>query len=73
MQLANFSALSESGRYYLEVPGVGRSWNFAIGADVYQRAYYLAMRSYYGQRCGTAVLSLIHILNTNQSSFRAQQ
>ena len=55
VQLANFSALSESGRYYLEVPGVGRSWNFAIGADVYQRAYYLAMRSYYGQRCGTAV------------------
>jgi len=55
VQLANFSALSESGRYYLEVPGVGRSWSFAIGADVYQRAYYLAMRSYYGQRCGTAV------------------
>ena len=55
VQLANFSALSEPGRYYLEVPGVGRSWNFAIGADVYQRAYYLAMRSYYGQRCGTAV------------------
>src|ERR1035438_4227506 len=45
VQLANFSALSEPGRYYLEVPGVGRSWNFAIGADVYQRAYYLAMRS----------------------------
>jgi len=55
VQLADFSALSESGRYYLEVPGVGRSWNFSIGADVYQRVYYLAMRSYYGQRCGTAV------------------
>jgi endoglucanase len=55
VQLADFSALSEPGRYYLEVPGVGRSWNFFIGADVYQRVYYLAMRSYYGQRCGTAV------------------
>jgi len=55
VQLADFSALSEPGRYYLEVPGVGRSWNFSIGADVYQRVYYLAMRSYYGQRCGTAV------------------
>lgn len=55
VQLADFSKLEESGRYYLEVPGVGRSWNFSIGADVYQRAYYLAMRSYYGQRCGTAV------------------
>ncbi|MGO9230449.1 MAG: glycoside hydrolase family 9 protein [Bryobacteraceae bacterium] len=55
VQLADFSPLADSGRYYLEVPGVGRSWNFAIGADVYQRAYYLAMRSFYGQRCGTAV------------------
>jgi len=55
VQIADFSTLSEPGRYYLEVPGVGRSWNFSIGADVYQRAYYLAMRSYYGQRCGTAV------------------
>ena len=55
VQLADFSALAASGRYYLEVPGIGRSWNFSIGADVYRRAYYLAMRSYYGQRCGTAV------------------
>jgi endoglucanase len=55
VQLADFSSLTAPGRYYLEVPGVGRSWNFAIGADVYRRAYYLAMRSFYGQRCGTAV------------------
>jgi endoglucanase len=55
VQVADFSALAESGRYYLDVPGVGRSWNFSIGADAYRRAYYLAMRSYYGQRCGTAV------------------
>ena len=34
---------------------MGRSWEFAIGPDVYGRAWYLAMRSYYGQRCGTAV------------------
>jgi endoglucanase len=55
VQSADFSALHQSGRYYLEVPGVGRSWSFAIDANVYSRAYYLAMRSYYGQRCGTAV------------------
>lgn len=55
VQLADFSKLAGPGRYYLEVPGVGRSWNFSIGIDVYRRAYYLAMRSYYGQRCGTAV------------------
>jgi endoglucanase len=55
VQLADFSALKEPGDYYLDVPGVGRSWKFSIGENVYRRAYYLAMRSYYGQRCGTAV------------------
>jgi len=55
VQYADFTALDEPGRYYLDVPGVGRSWNFSIGAFIYQRAYYLAMRSFYGQRCGIAV------------------
>jgi len=55
VQLADFSAVQAPGDYYLEVPGVGRSWTFSIGDNVYRRAYYLAMRSYYGQRCGTAV------------------
>jgi endoglucanase len=47
--------LTKAGAYYLEVPGVGASWPFRIADDVYARAYYLAMRSFYGQRCGTAV------------------
>ena len=34
---------------------MGRSWNFRIADDVFARAYYLAARSYYGQRCGTAL------------------
>ncbi|MGD0199418.1 MAG: glycoside hydrolase family 9 protein [Bryobacteraceae bacterium] len=55
VQAADFTKLTRRGTYYLEVPGVGRSWDFAIGDDVYARAYYLAMRSFYGQRCGTAV------------------
>jgi len=55
VQTADFSKLAKPGRYYLEVAGVGRSWDFAIGPDVYARVFYLAMRSYYGQRCGTAV------------------
>jgi endoglucanase len=55
LQAADFTGLKESGSYYIDVPGVGRSWTFAIGPDVYARAWYLAMRSYYGQRCGTAV------------------
>jgi len=55
VQAADFSKLTAAGRYYVDVTGVGRSWEFAIGPDVYGRAWYLAMRSYYGQRCGTAV------------------
>jgi endoglucanase len=55
VQAGDFSAFRTAGKYYLEVPGVGRSWEFAIDGNVYGRAFYLAMRSYYGQRCGTAV------------------
>nr|AEF56863.1 putative glycosyl hydrolase [synthetic construct] len=55
VQSADFSRLPRVGKYYLEVPGVGRSWTFSVGPDVYARPWYLAMRSYYGQRCGTAV------------------
>lgn len=55
VQAADFSKLTRAGTYYLDVPGVGRSWEFAIGPDVYTHTWYLAMRSYYGQRCGTAV------------------
>jgi len=55
VRTADFSPLRKSGSYYLEVPGVGRSWEFTIGPNTFRRAYYLAMRSFYGQRCGTAV------------------
>lgn len=55
LQAADFTALNETGRFYLEIPGIGTSWHFAIQPDVFRRVYYLAMRSYYGQRCGTAV------------------
>ena len=55
VQVADFSGLRTSGTYYLEVPGVGRSWTFSIAPEVFSRAYYLAMRAFYGQRCGTAV------------------
>ena len=55
VQVADFTPLRIPGCYYLEVAGAGRSPEFEIGARVYDRALYLAMRSYYGQRCGTAV------------------
>lgn len=55
VRIADFTKVTETGQFYLDVPGVGTSWHFRIAPDVYRRVYYLAMRSYYGQRCGTAV------------------
>ena len=55
VQAADFSEFRKAGTYYVNVPGVGRSWNFALGKNVYEHTYYTAMRGFYGQRCGTAV------------------
>lgn len=55
VQSADFTKLNKPGTYYLEVPGAGRSVEFDVRSGVYDRTFYLAMRSYYGQRCGTAV------------------
>lgn len=55
VEAADFSGLRQPGSYYLEVPGVGRSWTFSVGPDIFSRPYFLAMRAFYGQRCGTAV------------------
>lgn len=55
VQIADFSKLNEPGTYYLDIPGVGQSWTFSIREDVFARTYYLAMRGFYGQRCGIAV------------------
>ncbi|MCL6546264.1 MAG: glycoside hydrolase family 9 protein, partial [Bryobacteraceae bacterium] len=55
VQIADFSGLKRQGRYYIDVPEAGRSWEFTIGPNVYARTFYLAMRAFYGQRCGTAV------------------
>jgi endoglucanase len=55
VQTADFSNFRKAGTYYIEIPGVGRSWNFAIGKNVFEHTYYLAMRGFYGQRCGTVV------------------
>ena len=52
---ADFSSLQEEGEFFITVPGVGYSFPFKITPDVYTDAYYLCMRSYYGQRCGIQV------------------
>ena len=52
VQLVDFSALKEPGRYVLEVPGVGRSAEFRIGRDVWMEPYALVTRGMYLWRCG---------------------
>ena len=39
VQAADFSKLTAAGRYYVDVTGVGRSWEFAIGPDVYDAGH----------------------------------
>ena len=53
--IADFSNVSEKGKFYLDVPGVGRSIDFEIGDKVYDFALYTAMRGFYLWRCGAAV------------------
>jgi endoglucanase len=55
IQVADLSSLDRPGTYVLDVAGVGRSFPFAVGDGAFARPLYLAMRSFYGQRCGTAV------------------
>jgi endoglucanase len=52
---ADFSRLTASGVYQLEVPGVGRSASFTVADDVYNDPFRLAVRAMYLWRCGTAV------------------
>jgi endoglucanase len=55
VRAVDFTALKTPGTYYLDVPGVGASYDFKIGADIFARPFRLAMRSFTGQRCGTSV------------------
>jgi endoglucanase len=53
--IADFSALTAPGKYVLDVPGVGKSYEFEIGEKVYDFAYVTSMRAFYLWRCGCAV------------------
>jgi endoglucanase len=52
---ADFSEVKTEGKFYLDVPGVGRSYDFEIKDNVYDFAFYTVMRGFYLWRCGTAV------------------
>jgi len=55
VRIADFSELGQTGSFYLDVAGVGTSYEFDIAPNVYASVFTVAMRAFYGQRCGTAV------------------
>ena len=55
IRVIDLTEVSKPGRYYLEVPGLGRSFDFHVGSDVFARTLQFSMLFYAGQRCGTAV------------------
>ncbi len=48
----DLSALRTPGHYYLALPGVGRSYEFSVAADVYAVPFATVMSGLYHQRCG---------------------
>jgi len=52
---ADFSDLSAPGRYRVYVVGIGCSYPFEIGRDVWQEPFRVAARGFYHQRSGIAL------------------
>ena len=50
----DFSEFNTPGSYYIQVPGVGRSWDFEISPEVVARSFYVHMRGLFQQRSGIA-------------------
>ena len=50
----DFSNFSKKGKYYICVPGIGRSWSFEISDHAIGRAFYMHVRGLFHQRSGIA-------------------
>ncbi len=48
----DFSALCETGVYYIEAPLLGRSYSFAIEDELYESIFKESCKQYYYSRCG---------------------
>lgn len=48
----DFTALRKPGRYYVAVPGVGRSFDFKVAANAYAEVFQVAATGLVAQRCG---------------------
>ena len=51
----DFTSFKTPGRYYIAVPGTGRSFEFSIASDVYEEAFLTAAYGVFAQRCGIAL------------------
>ena len=51
----DFSAFTKPGLYYVAVPGIGRSFDFAIAEDVYGEAFRTMADGVFARRCGMAL------------------
>ena len=51
----DFTSFKTPGRYYIAVPGAGRSFEFSIASDVYDEAFQTAAYGVFAQRCGVAL------------------
>ena len=51
----DFSSFKTPGRYYIAIPGTGRSFDFSIASDVYDEAFQTAAYGVFAQRCGIAL------------------
>ena len=49
----DFSDFHAEGTYCIQIPGLGRSWPFAVTAGGSGAAFYTMMKGLYTQRCGT--------------------
>ena len=48
----DFSDFNKAGKYYIEVPGIGRSYDFSISDTVYNDVFKTVMKGFYYQRSG---------------------
>ncbi len=55
VRTADFTEVRQPGTYVLEVPGLGRSAPFAVGAAVWDEPFRLVTRAMYLWRCGVPV------------------
>lgn len=55
VRLADFSSVTMPGRYVVDVPGVGRSHPFVIGATVHDAVARAALKGFYFQRVSAAL------------------